>query len=53
MTAGQRGNTDNVEALLNPRRMVLRNVRPTAASAASEDEAESAQQRWELEGGHV
>jgi Family of unknown function (DUF5994) len=53
MTAGHRGNTDNVEALLESRRIVPRIVRSAGASAASEDEAESAQQRWELEGGHL
>jgi Family of unknown function (DUF5994) len=53
MTAGQRGNTDDVEALLNSRRFVPQIVRSTGASAVSKDEAESAQQRWELEGGHL
>jgi hypothetical protein len=47
MTAGHRGNTDHVEAL-------LRSVRITSQVLDSADtEAEAAQQRWELDGGSV
>jgi Family of unknown function (DUF5994) len=53
MTAGHRGNTDDVEALLKSPRFVSRIVRSAGASTASEDEAESAQQGRELEGGHL
>jgi Family of unknown function (DUF5994) len=52
MSAGHRGSTDDVEALLKPRRSARRIVR-RAGRAAAEDEAESAQQRWELDGGHL
>ena len=48
MSAGRRANTDDVEALLMSRRIIRRAGR----DAAAEDEAESAQQRWELDGGH-
>ncbi len=40
MTAGHRGNMDDVAALLTPRRLVPRTVSTARASAASEDEAE-------------
>jgi hypothetical protein len=53
MTTGQRGNTDNVEALLKSRGFVPRIVRSAGASAAAEDEAESAQRCREHEGGHL
>ena len=53
MTAGHRGNTDDVEALLKSRRFVPRIVRSAGASAVAEDEAEPAQQCWEHEGGHL
>jgi len=53
MTAGHPSNTDDVEALLKSRPLVPQIVGSAGASAASEDEAESAQQRWELEGGHL
>jgi Family of unknown function (DUF5994) len=53
MTAGQRGNIDDVEALLKSRRFVPQIVPSAGASAASEDEAQSSQQRWELDGGHL
>jgi hypothetical protein len=49
MSAGRRGGTDDIEELLMPRRIVRRAGR----DAAAEDEAESAQQRWELDGGHL
>lgn len=45
MTAGHRGNTDDVDALLKSRRIVPQTVRSAGAYAASEDEAASAQQR--------
>ena len=48
MSAGHRGNTDDVEALLTSRRFARR---IGGRDAAAEDEAESAQQRWELDGG--
>jgi Family of unknown function (DUF5994) len=53
MTAGHRGNTDDVEALLKSRRFVAPIVHSAGASAATEDGAEPAQQRRELEGGHL
>jgi hypothetical protein len=52
MTAGHRGNTDDVEALLKSGRLVPRIVGSAGADAVAQDEAESAQQRWELDGGH-
>jgi len=57
MTAGRRGNTDDVEALLGSRRcgppIVGGTGTQTVARAVAQDEAESAQQRWELDGGHL
>jgi hypothetical protein len=53
MTAGHRSNTDDVEALLNSRRVVPQIVPSAGASAPSEDEAQSSQQRREPEGGHL
>jgi hypothetical protein len=53
MSAGRRGNTDDVEALLKSRRFARRIVRRAERDAPAEDEAESAQQRWELDGGHL
>lgn len=52
MSAGQRGGTDDVEALLMSRRFARRIVRRPGRDGAAEREAESAQQRWELDGGH-
>jgi hypothetical protein len=55
MTAGQRDNTDDVESLLASRRFIPRIVPWTAQDAAAqkEAEAEAAQQRWEVDGGHL
>jgi Family of unknown function (DUF5994) len=53
MLAGHRGNTNDVEALLTSRRFARRILRRGGRDAAAEDEAESAQQRWELDGGHL
>jgi len=54
MSAGHRGSTDDVEALLSSRRFARRILRRSGRDAAAEDdEAESAQQRWELDGGHL
>jgi Family of unknown function (DUF5994) len=53
MSAGHRGNTDDVEALLKSRRFARRIVRRAGRDAAAEDEAEAALQRWELDGGHL
>ena len=56
MTAGRRGNTDDVQALLGSRRcgppIVGGTGTQTVARVVAQDEAESAQQRWELDGGH-
>jgi hypothetical protein len=49
MTAGRRGNTDDVESLLASRRFIPRIVAWTAGDAA----ADAAQQRWEVDGGHL
>jgi Family of unknown function (DUF5994) len=49
MAAGQRGNTDDVESLLAPRRFIPQIVSSTATDAA----AEAAQQRWKADGGHL
>jgi hypothetical protein len=51
MSAGHRDNTDDIEALFTSRRFARRIVRLPGRAAAAEDEAESAQQRWELDGG--
>jgi hypothetical protein len=45
MTAGHRGNTDDVAALLGSPEFVPRIVRSASASSAAENEAEPAQQR--------
>jgi hypothetical protein len=50
MLAGQRGNTDDVESLLASRRFIPQIVSRTAGA---ETEAEAAQQRWEVDGGHL
>jgi hypothetical protein len=50
MSAGHRGNTDDIEALFTSAGSI---VRLPGRAAAAEDEAESEQQRWELDGGHL
>jgi Family of unknown function (DUF5994) len=46
MTAGHRGNTDDVEHLLTARP-------PTPLTERTDDEAEAAEQRWALDGGNI